>query len=136
MRWELSLVVGSVDLRFFFNPGCLGRPLWPADYGGPVGPSSLFSRVSSFYWWSFGPTGYVSLFPGGPGRPLGPCFLRLCLLDGPIFGPVGPLMFALSFSVAFPLCGLTCLGGSPFWSCWAVGRRPSGRGRRSSWSFD
>ena len=32
----------------FFDPGCLGRPLWPADSGGPVGPSSLFSRVSSF----------------------------------------------------------------------------------------
>ena len=120
-----------MDLRFFFDPGCLGRPLWSADSGGPVGPSSLFSRVSSFYWWSFGPTGYVSLFPGGPDRPLGSCFLRLCLLDGPIFGPVGPLMFALLFSVAFPLCGLACLGGSPLWSCWAVGRRPSGRGRRS-----
>ena len=130
------MVVGSVGLRFFFDPGCLGRPLWPVDSGGSIGPPSLFSRVSSFYWWSFGLTGYVSLFPGGPGGPLGSCFLRLCLLDGPIFGPVGPLMFALLFSVAFSLCGLACLGGSPLWSYLAVVCRPSGRGRRPSWSFD
>ena len=108
-----------MGLRFFFDPGCVGRPLWPPDSGGPIGPLPCFPGlvVLLVVLWPY----WFSLFPGGPGRPFGSCFLCLCLLDGPIFGPVGPLMFVLLLSVAISLCGLACLGGSPLWSCWDVG---------------
>ena len=53
----------------------------------------------------------MTLFPDGPGRfPA-----SLCLMEGPIFSPVGSLMFALLFSVAFSLCE---------WLVWVV--RPCG----------
>ena len=61
--------------------------------------------------------------------------VSLSLLGGPILGPVDPLMFVVFFSVAFFPCGLAGLGGWSLWSCEAVGRRPSGRGRHSSWPF-
>ena len=45
---ESCLVVGSVGLRFFFDPGCQGRPLWPAYSGGPVGPIPCFPGSGRF----------------------------------------------------------------------------------------
>ena len=90
-----------MGFRFFFDPCYLGRPLLPADSSGPVGPLPCSPRSRRFI--------------GGPlallievsvslqfWQVIGFVFhASLCLLGGP--GPVGPLMFALFFSVAFNL---------------------------------
>ena len=37
-----------MDFRFFFDPGYLGRPLWPADSSGPVGHLPCLPRSRRF----------------------------------------------------------------------------------------
>ena len=126
---------GSVGLRFPFDRVVSGGPLWPANSGGPVGPLSLLARVSSFYRWSFVPLGSVSLCLCGPGRPLDLCLLSPFLFSaGPYWAPSARSCLLSSFLV-FPHCWLAGLGGWSLWSCEALGRRPFGRGRRSSWPF-
>ena len=39
--------VGSVGLQFHIDRVVFGGPLWPAEFGGPVGPFSLLAWVSS-----------------------------------------------------------------------------------------
>ena len=91
-----------MGFRFFFDPGYLGRPLWPADSSGPVRPLPCLPRSRCFIG---GPMALlvevsVSLQSGQAIKFVLPA--SLCLLGGP--DPVGPLMFSLFISVAFPLC--------------------------------
>ena len=107
--WELSLVVGSVGFRCFFDPGYLGRPLWPADSSWPVGPLSCLLRSRRFIG---GPLTLLVVVSVSPQTWQAIRFVfpaSLCLLSGP--GPVSPLMFALFFSVALSPVG---------WLVWVV----------------
>ena len=91
--------VGSVGLQFHIDRVVFGGPLWPAEFGGPVGPFSLLARVSSFYWWSFVPSGSVSLCQCGPGRPLDLCLLSPFLFSaGPYWAPSALSCLLSSFS--------------------------------------
>ena len=92
-----------MGFRFFVDPGYLGRPLLPADSSGPVGPFLVCPGlvVLSVVLWPYWSN---SLCPCSLGRPFIHGFVfpvSLCIIGGP--GPVGPLMFSLFISVAFPL---------------------------------
>ena len=92
-----------MGFRFFFDPGYLGRPLWPADSSGPVGPLPCLPRSRRFIG---GPLVLlvevsVSLQSWQAIGFVFPAFL--CLLGGP--GPVGPLrhVFSIHFGSLSPV---------------------------------
>ena len=110
--WELSLVVGSVGFRCYFDPGYLGRPLWPADSSGRVGSLPCLPRSRRFIGGPLALLVEVSVSLQS-WQAIGFVFpASLCLLGGP--GPVGPLMFALFFSVALSPVGWLVLVVRPF----------------------
>ena len=120
------MVVGSVGLRFFFDPGCLGRPLWPADSGGSIAPLPCFPGSRRFiggplallvmclyspavlagHWVR---VSYVSVFWTGPYLALSAA--HVCSI---IFGSIFPLWVGLSGWFA-PLV-LFGRWSSAFWS--------------------
>ena len=100
-----------MGLRFHIDRVVFGGPLWPADFGGPVGPFSLLALVSSFYRWSFVPSGFVSLCPCGPGRPLDLCLLSPFLFSAGPYWPHRPSHVCFLLFRGLPHCGLAGLGG-------------------------